>query len=97
MPGTPDLVFPGRSVALFVNGCFWHRHDCSRATMPASNVDYWTAKFDRNVRRDERNSKDLKKLGWRCVTIWECEAKDRRKLDGILRRRILSRKPTVIR
>jgi DNA mismatch endonuclease (patch repair protein) len=97
LPGTPDLVFPGRAIALFVNGCFWHRHDCARATMPASNVEYWKAKFERNIRRDERNARELKKLGWRCVEVWECETKEQRKLDSILRRKVLARKPAANR
>lgn len=91
LPGTPDLVFASRRIALFVHGCFWHRHDCRRATTPASNVEYWTAKFDRNVRRDARVAADLRKSGWRCVRIWECEAKVPRKLAGILRRKVVMR------
>ena len=76
LPGTPDLVLPKRQTAVFVHGCFWHRHRCGRATTPASNVEYWTAKFERNVHRDARNAAELRSLGWRCVRIWECEAKD---------------------
>lgn len=91
LPGTPDLVFPSRQTALFVHGCFWHRHLCARATSPATNVDYWTAKFDRNVRRDARNVAELRKLGWRCVRIWECETKDSRKLAGILWRKVVAK------
>nr|WP_246740472.1 very short patch repair endonuclease [Bradyrhizobium sp. LCT2] len=91
LPGTPDLTFASKRIALFVHGCFWHRHDCDKATSPASNVEYWTAKFDRNVRRDARNATDLRKAGWRCVRIWECETKDAKKLAGILRRKIASK------
>jgi DNA mismatch endonuclease, patch repair protein len=88
LPGTPDLVFPSRSIALFVHGCFWHRHHCTHATSPATNADYWAAKFDRNVRRDARNASELRKLGWRCVRIWECETKNANKLAGVLRRKV---------
>ncbi|WP_306666337.1 very short patch repair endonuclease [Bradyrhizobium campsiandrae] len=95
LPGKPDLVFASRRIALFVHGCFWHRHDCGRAATPASNVEYWTAKFDRNVRRDARAAADLRKAGWRCVRIWECEAKDPRKLAGIIRRRVIARSPNT--
>jgi DNA mismatch endonuclease, patch repair protein len=91
LPGTPDLVFPARRAAVFVHGCFWHRHDCARATMPASNIDYWAAKFDQNVRRDARNAAELRKLGWRCVRIWECETKDPKKLAGMLRRKVAAK------
>ncbi|MGM4998257.1 very short patch repair endonuclease [Tardiphaga sp. 538_B7_N1_4] len=93
LPGTPDLVFPGRSIALFVHGCFWHRHDCPRATTPATNVEFWARKFEGNVVRDKRNAADLKKLGWHCVYVWECETKDDRKLATILKRRVVVRKP----
>ncbi|UQR68190.1 very short patch repair endonuclease [Bradyrhizobium sp. C-145] len=93
LPGTPDLVFSSRRIALFVHGCFWHRHDCRRASMPASNVEYWTAKFDRNIRRDARAAVDLREVGWRCVRIWECEANDPRKLVRILRRKVVARSP----
>jgi len=76
-PGRPDIVFPGRKVAVFVNGCFWHRHKkCKIASMPKSNVEYWKEKFDRNVKRDKANLKALYNLGWTTVTIWECEVAD---------------------
>ncbi len=78
---------------MFVHGCFWHRHDCGRATVPATNVRYWAAKFDRNVRRDARNAAELRKLGWRCVRIWECETKDAKKLAGVLRRKVAAKTP----
>jgi DNA mismatch endonuclease (patch repair protein) len=61
--------------------------------MPSTNIDYWAAKFDRNVRRDARNAAELRKLGWRCVRIWECEAKDPKKLAGILRLKIAAKAP----
>jgi DNA mismatch endonuclease (patch repair protein) len=63
--------------------------------MPASNVEYWKAKFERNIRRDKRIARELKKLGWRCVEVWECETKEPRKLDSILRRKVLARKPAA--
>jgi DNA mismatch endonuclease (patch repair protein) len=91
LPGTPDLVFPSRGIALFVHGCFWHRHHCTRATSPATNADYWGAKFDRNIRRDARNAAELRKLGWQCDQIWECEAKDDKKLTGLIRRKVVGK------
>ncbi|QND70391.1 very short patch repair endonuclease [Tardiphaga robiniae] len=93
LPGTPDLVFPGRAIALFVNGCFWHRHDCARATNPVTNAEFWKQKFERNVARDKRNAAELKKLGWHCVTVWECVTKDDQKLRAILKRKVYVRKP----
>lgn len=87
LPGTPDLVFPGRRTALFVNGCFWHGHDCPRgARAPKTNAEYWRAKIARNVARDARVEAELGALGWRAETIWECELKDAAALDERLRR-----------
>jgi DNA mismatch endonuclease, patch repair protein len=84
LPGRPDLVLRRYRVAVFVNGCFWHRHHgCLLATRPASNVAFWSAKFDANVSRDARARSALVELGWTPITIWECEAKDIDKLDHL--------------
>jgi DNA mismatch endonuclease (patch repair protein) len=75
--GRPDLSFPGAKTAVFVHGCFWHRHDgCKRTTTPSSNIDFWQRKFDRNVQRDEAVRQALADRGWQTVAIWECETKD---------------------
>ena len=72
--GRPDIVYPGRKIAIFVNGCFWHRHEgCKKATNPKSNQEFWNAKFERNVARDARVTAELEEAGWQVVTIWECE------------------------
>jgi DNA mismatch endonuclease (patch repair protein) len=85
LPGSPDIVMPGRRLALFVHGCFWHGHDCARgARIPKANRDYWTAKVGRNRARDERTRGELQAAGWRVETIWECELKD----SGALERRL---------
>ena len=77
--GTPDIVLLGRRVAVFVHGCFWHRHaGCSRATNPKTNVAFWRAKFDENVRRDRRTNRALRRAGWRVITVWECQTSERR-------------------
>ena len=77
LPGSPDIVFPGRKAVLFVHGCFWHGHDCRRgARLPTANADYWQAKIARNRTRDERSAAQLVELGWRPLTVWECELKD---------------------
>lgn len=74
--GRPDIAYPGRKLAIFVNGCFWHRHDgCKYASTPGSNTDYWEAKFARNVERDKRTKETLEAEGWTVVVIWECELK----------------------
>ena len=76
LPGTPDIVLPGRKAAVFVHGCFWHGHDCARgARQPKANADYWRAKIARNVARDARNQSDLNARGWRPIVVWECELK----------------------
>ncbi|GAN87812.1 MULTISPECIES: very short patch repair endonuclease [Acetobacteraceae] len=83
LPGTPDLVFPGRKMALFVNGCFWHGHDCQRgARIPKNNVEYWTKKIERNRARDKETLISLQKLGWRVHVVWECELKDHERLQA---------------
>jgi DNA mismatch endonuclease (patch repair protein) len=76
LPGKPDLVLKKHGVAILVHGCFWHRHkDCSIATSPKSNPEFWQEKFAKNVIRDKRNLKALKKLGWRVFIVWECQLK----------------------
>lgn len=75
LPGRPDIVLPRYRLAIFVHGCFWHRHEgCSRASLPKTHSEYWQAKFARNVSRDARQKQLLSDSGWRVATIWECEA-----------------------
>lgn len=93
LPGKPDLVFRRWRTVLFVNGCFWHSHNCERARIPKSNVDYWTKKLQRNVARDRETAGLLKKSGWRCAVVWECQTKDPAKLDQLLRRLFASGGP----
>ena len=77
LPGTPDICFASRKKAIFVHGCFWHRHDgCRRATTPSARKSYWEEKFRRNVVRDRRNLTDLGDLGWDVLVVWECETAD---------------------
>jgi len=74
LPGKPDIVLRKYRTAIFVHGCFWHRHPgCKHATMPATRMEYWRAKFDRNVQRDGRNLRLLRKAGWRVIVVWECQ------------------------
>jgi DNA mismatch endonuclease (patch repair protein) len=70
--GKPDFVFPKKKVAIFVDGCFWHGHDC-RNTRPKQNEDYWTKKISKNMIRDIEVTQRLEKLGWTVIRIWECE------------------------
>jgi DNA mismatch endonuclease (patch repair protein) len=85
LPGSPDVVLPGRRLAIFVHGCFWHGHDCSRgARVPKANRDYWVAKIERNRARDARAQAALAERGWRVEAIWECELKDQAALSARL-------------
>lgn len=77
LPGSPDLIFPKYRIAIFVHGCFWHRHrGCSRCTTPKSNEAYWKHKFTENESRDKRVIQKLRRLGWDCYVVWECETMD---------------------
>nr|WP_271086444.1 very short patch repair endonuclease [Brevundimonas sp. NIBR11] len=76
LPGKPDVVFPGRRAAVFVHGCFWHRHDrCRAASTPSTRTEFWLQKFRCNVDRDEANVQSLIALGWRVHIVWECQTK----------------------
>lgn len=86
LPGKPDLVFPKHSLAVFVHGCFWHRHPgCGRASTPTTRPEFWQAKFDGNVARDRRQQEALETLGWKVLILWECELKDDEHLKARLR------------
>lgn len=76
LPGRPDLVFSKLKRVIFVHGCYWHRHDCKRATVPSSNVQYWTKKFAENVARDNKVISELTNLGWKPMIVWECQTRD---------------------
>ncbi len=77
LPGAPDIVLPGRKLAIFVHGCFWHGHDCARgARVPKQNRDYWTGKVGRNRARDLASQAALEALGWTPLVLWECDLKD---------------------
>lgn len=85
LPGKPDLVFPKYRTAVFVHGCFWHRHEgCCYATTPASNPAFWQEKFASNVRRDAKVTAQLEKLGWRVLVIWACQLNES-SLKGLTR------------
>lgn len=74
LPGSPDIVHRGRRKAIFVHGCFWHRHPgCSRSTTPKQNFEFWQEKFDKNIQRDERNLAELRREGYYVLVVWECE------------------------
>ena len=88
LPGQPDIVLARLRSVVFVNGCFWHRHNCSDGRLPRTNSEYWIPKLARNRARDAENHRLLKQLGWRVLIVWECETrpKCRSSLTGKLRR-----------
>lgn len=83
LPGRPDIVFPGRKKAVFVHGCFWHWHGCSKGQLPKSRQDYWEPKLRRNRERDLENLAELAALGWNTLTVWQCET---REIDSLTER-----------
>lgn len=75
-PGTPDIVLPKYKTVIFINGCFWHRHEgCRYATTPKTRTEFWQEKFDRNVANDRKHKEELETMGWSVITLWECELK----------------------
>ena len=88
LPGCPDIVLPKYKTVIFVNGCFWHKHDCPRFVWPSSNQEYWKPKILRNVERDKNNCRELSSKGWNVITIWECELK-KKVFEGTMERVIL--------
>ena len=88
LPGRPDLVFPGRRKAIFVHGCFWHRHpdpDCKLARLPKSRHDFWVPKLEGNRARDGRVRAELETLGWGVLEVWECRLRDSAFLENEIR------------
>lgn len=85
LPGKPDIVLPKYKTIVFVNGCFWHRHDCGRFVMPSSNTEYWEKKINGNVERDKTNIALLEEQGWRVIVIWECQLKKKVREDNLIK------------
>ena len=75
LPGCPDIVLPKYRTVIFVQGCFWHMHDCGRFHWPSTNKEYWERKIHNNVDRDRTNKEQLQSLGWKVLEVWECELK----------------------
>jgi DNA mismatch endonuclease, patch repair protein len=88
LPGKPDMVFPRRKKVIFVNGCFWHGHkDCSRTKLPVTNRAFWEKKISGNIQRDKKVRRELNKLGWKTLTIWQCQISKRK--EQALEKRLL--------
>jgi len=78
LPGKPDVVLRKYRTAIFVNGCYWHRHEnCIKATVPKTRIDFWQNKFKKTVERDNRKSRELTQSGWRVITVWECDLENK--------------------
>ena len=75
-PGRPDICYPGKMLAIFVNGCFWHRCPNCNPSMPKTHLEFWENKFNRNIERDRRKIKELEKMGWLSMVFWECQIKN---------------------
>ncbi|MBW0451244.1 DNA mismatch endonuclease Vsr [Paraburkholderia phenoliruptrix] len=88
LPGSPDIVLKRHSTVIFVNGCFWHGHRCPKGRPPASRPEFWLPKLERNRERDRNAISELRKLGWRVVTVWECQTVDAGNLTQLLSRHL---------
>lgn len=87
LPGTPDLVLPDLRQAILIHGCFWHQHQkCPRSARPRSNIKFWNKKLEGNVKRDRRVMRELRRLGWSCLVVWECELRSPQKAEAKIRR-----------
>jgi len=75
LPGKPDIVLPKHKTVIFVHGCFWHGHHCKAGKLPETNKEFWESKIDSSIGRDKKNQRELKKLGWKIIVIWQCELK----------------------
>ena len=86
LPGKPDIVFVGRRKVIFIHGCFWHGHDCLRgARLPKANHEYWSSKINRNRLRDRQTQASLEALGWKQLSLWECEMRNMPEIERRLR------------
>ena len=86
LPGSPDLVFPKPKKVILVHGCFWHGHTCPKGALPKTRVGFWATKIERNKERDARVLAQLQAIGWRAITVWQCELADR----TMLKKRLVS-------
>ena len=85
LPGSPDVLLSQINTVIFIHGCFWHGHkNCKPAKRPSSNTSYWNKKIDENIERDRRKNRELKKLGWKVLTVWQCQIKNQIKSEKLL-------------
>lgn len=81
LPGTPDIVLPKYKTVIFINGCFWHGHNCRKGKLPTTNIEFWTKKINGNIERDKINYNLLYQTGWNIITIWQCQINNKTKFD----------------
>ncbi|HDQ44174.1 MAG TPA: DNA mismatch endonuclease Vsr [bacterium] len=87
LPGNPDIVLPRQKKIIFVHGCFWHGHKrCQRSGRPTTNIDFWNKKLDENIERDKRFLRELRRMGWKVLIVWQCETRRPEILLGKLER-----------
>ena len=94
LPGKPDIVLPKYKTVIFVHGCYWHGHPgCKHADLPSSNREYWEKKIGRNIERDRLRRRELRRMGWRVVVLWECATRDEQAMARRLQRALTMPKP----
>lgn len=90
LPGKPDIVLPKYKTVIFINGCFWHSHkDCKKSELPTTNTEFWRAKISKNIIRDAKNIQDLERMGYKVITVWQCELRSKvreQKLSELIKR-----------
>ena len=87
LPGKPDIAVYTKKTAIFINGCFWHQHKhCKYAVIPKSNLNYWKIKLEKNITKQKEEIKQLRKIGWKPIVIWECQIKKQAFLDKVVNR-----------
>lgn len=82
LSGKPDIVLPKYSTVIFIHGCFWHGHNCKRGALPASNVEFWQTKIQKNIDRDKKVKRELRAAGWKVLTIWDCELINKKRFEN---------------
>jgi DNA mismatch endonuclease (patch repair protein) len=88
-PGKPDIVLPKYKTTIFINGCFWHGHNCQAGKLPETRKEFWKNKISGNIERDKKNKAALQKQGWKVIIIWQCELKNK-KIGGKTLKRLVS-------
>ena len=92
LPSKPDIVIVKQKIVIFVHGCFWYRHkNCIEASRPKTNSEYWEAKINKNIERDKKYKKEIERLGWKVIIIWECNVKDDIEKNIVMLRKLLNK------